>query len=344
MLEGLLQMPHRSSVIIEDRSTDYLFGANTKVVQNIFLPSLESWDRYFTPGEEQIGIYFDTLGCVTFSALNVVEAIFNYQIKHDMISTGNIEWLREHGYFDDNGYVNFSDRFTAKMSGTTHDGNSGQRVGDSIRKDGLVPERKWPYPNRQYTPVFVWEDFYKEIPQELIDLGKEFLKRFLIQYEITPTLNDIVMLQAYKNSPIQVFVHAWDNPVNDVFVMSDGAINHAVSAMRPKTLIRDHYKYKESFNKTLSEDFVLHYQGFKYTVTQINQRPMMRLIKGDKQPNVYAIDQQGRRRYIYDEVLFEKGFVKKLWGNWGTIETKPQAEVEAMPEASPIIEIMFDLV
>lgn len=77
--------------------------------------------------------------------------------------------------------------------------------------------------------------------------------------------------------------------------------------------------------------------------TLIDNPNMLHLIKGDKQPNVYTIDKSGERRYIYDEALFVKGRDKGVWGDWGTIEVKPQAEVEAMPESTPISETMFEL-
>ena len=103
-------------ILSDPKPTDYMFGGETQV-QGIELQPDGQWKDYLPVGEKQHSVYFDTMACVTFSALNALEILIKRQYGID---------------------INFSDRFTAKMSGTTTNGNYLYKVGDSIRKDGFV--------------------------------------------------------------------------------------------------------------------------------------------------------------------------------------------------------------
>ena len=98
-------------------STDYIQDQSSAVAYEEVNPSGD-WSAFLPVGESQIGLYGDTLACVTFSALNCLETLQKFK--------GND--------------TNYSDRFTAKMSGTTKNGNYLQAVANSIRHDGLVDE------------------------------------------------------------------------------------------------------------------------------------------------------------------------------------------------------------
>jgi hypothetical protein len=115
--------------------------------------------------------------------------------------------LQNWGYIK-NGKFNFSDRFTAKMSGTTNKGNTLTNVWDSIRKDGLVPEDMWPYPREQRKPVFSWDNFYSEITQNIKDFGKHILEIFDFQYEWVNLGNcqpDVEQIKVQlKQAPLQL--------------------------------------------------------------------------------------------------------------------------------------------
>jgi hypothetical protein len=75
---------------------------------------------------------------------------------------------------------NFSDRAVAKLSGTTYNGNTLQKVLDTIRHLGLVPESMWSFPDN-----ITWDEYYKDIPQNIIDFGKNFTDMFDVFYEWT---------------------------------------------------------------------------------------------------------------------------------------------------------------
>ena len=162
-------------VILGQRDTDYVGGTLPYKINNPsgdwtpYLP-LEEWQRFES---------FDTMACVSFSALNVVETFY---------------------YFKTGQRKNFSDRFTAKMSNTTPSGNYLYKVADSIRKDGLVDESDYPTPTQ-----FNWENYYSEIPIELKDKGKKFLDEWQVNYEFIDVTRGS-LLHHLKQSPIQVVI------------------------------------------------------------------------------------------------------------------------------------------
>lgn len=158
---------------------------------------ISSWYKYLPTNEMQIGTYFDTSGCVTFAILNQIETKLN-SLPHN-------QWLEENGYYDKNNKVNFSERFCLIQNGTTNRGNSGRKVYNSLRKTGLIPESRLPYPRLQREPVFDWDDFYDEsvITDEMIALGKEFKERFDIKYYF---VEQGQITEALKDSPLLCYV------------------------------------------------------------------------------------------------------------------------------------------
>lgn len=151
--------------------------------------------------EPQSNTWVDAMDCVTMSAHNCIET--HAKLK-------GID-------------LNLADRFTANLSGTTHGGNSFGNVWDSIVKyNGVVPEELWPF-----TPdIKTWEDFYKDIPQEVKDIGQESLKTLKIRYEYVPTSS---LTQSLKYSPVQIAIYAYPQQGADgVYVATTKKANHAV--------------------------------------------------------------------------------------------------------------------
>lgn len=250
----------------------YTFGAVTKAVENIFLED-GNWRLFLPTREKQHSIYFDSAGCCSFSALNVLEMIFNYQIKNKIISVGSMDWLNEKGYFDEQGMVNFSDRFIAKMSGTTKRGNTGLKVADTIRHSGLVPESLYGYPRTQRTPVFTWNNFYKEIPEDIKNLGLEFLKHFEINYERVYLNN---FSEALTHSPVQVFIPTGCPKIDGIYQRCDNAIGHAVVRIT-KDLVDNYHPLfdtyelsKDSYIRKVVSDYKYYPTGFKYLISDKN--------------------------------------------------------------------------
>lgn len=241
------------------RDTDYIAGA----VESI--GSLDNqtgdWSDYLPADELQNGVYFDSMACVTFSALNSLETQVNYLLKASKLPQEAFFYLRDNGYLKD-GTPNFSDRFIAKQSGTTPKGNSMVTVWDTVRKSGLIPEKDWTYDPAQRIPPFDWSDYYTAIPQPLVDKAVKFLDTFTVKYEWLVAGGSATPKQYaewLKAGPIQIATTTCPGWGTGTVNACDLATNHAVLLYKVDEQgfhIFDHYK---PFRKVLSSDYRIPY-------------------------------------------------------------------------------------
>lgn len=224
------------------------------------------WTPYLPTGEEQALAGLETMSCVSQSACKNIEMIMNKMLEDGKISPANRDWAKANGYFDGNGHWNFSGRAIAKLSGTTRNGNSLKNVGETIRKIGLAPESKWPF-----VAGMTWNEYYKYPSGEVIKLGRDFLERFQINYEVVP---EAQFAEGFKYAPLQTAAHAWCSLVNGIFQRCNGALNHAISIFKRDsnliTSIFDHYKLNGSFIKLAAKDFNFMDYGYRYLITEKN--------------------------------------------------------------------------
>lgn len=166
-------------IILGQRPQDYMAGAFTFISYGERNPSGD-WRPYLPVKEIQYGKE-DSLSCVSFSAANALEV----QIKHQ---TGQ--------------EINFSDRWLAKMSGTTREGNWLYKVGDTVRKFGMVLETDYPT-----SPNYTFDQYHADIPEplysELIEKGKAFLRQWDVKTEFVPATKE-AMLKHIKHAPLQI--------------------------------------------------------------------------------------------------------------------------------------------
>lgn len=176
-----------TGVIREQRETDYLSGTLPYEVRN----ATGDWRSYLPVTERQSNLSTETMACVSYSHTSSLEI----QAKK---MTGK--------------EYNWSDRFLARMSETTRNGNSLARVADSVRAFGLVNQETWPEPAN-----YTWDSFYSNIPQDVILKGKEEFP-FSIAYEwvgTTPT-----SLQYHlKHAPLQITIPG-SNPTHAVVLVA----------------------------------------------------------------------------------------------------------------------------
>jgi len=185
-----LDLNRNTGIIINPiNPLDWVAGGETGAVKKVLFEDGQA-DAYLPTIDETQAIYgLDVLACVTFSATSDLETKFNYYLKNNLFSQKTIDFLKNEGYIGADGTINFSDRFTARMSGTTKNGNSLEAVADSIRKfHGLVPEADWPAPKEMLSesdPSKKWDIYYQLPPQDVQDKGKRFLEHITIQREWT---------------------------------------------------------------------------------------------------------------------------------------------------------------
>lgn len=142
----------------------------------------QDWTPYLPTYEQQRKLE-ETYACVSFSLLNIIEAQLKQQGKE----------------------LNLSDRFLAKASGTTNKGNWVQNPPYSFTHDGWLLEEDYPYPEN-----ITFQEFYKEIPQELKDKAKKNYENadWTIQYQWLNSGNCNPNLEALKKelkqAPLQI--------------------------------------------------------------------------------------------------------------------------------------------
>lgn len=200
-------MKQTGLITVAPRWTDYKMQGET-TLKKVVLNAERDWKKYTSRAERQYVPGFDTLSCVTFSALNDLEMIGNLKVEKKLYTEENIKWLKDNGYFDDDGRLNFSDRFIAILSGTTMLGNDVVSVGNAIIKYGLIPEQDLPLAGNS------WAEYMdpNKISPAMLAKGKEFRARFLPGYEWVWFSNDAVfddnevkaLQEALQYAPVQI--------------------------------------------------------------------------------------------------------------------------------------------
>ena len=241
------------------KPSSFKFGVFTPIESKILNPEGD-WDPYLPIAEVQSNSNFDTWACVSSSATNILEVQFNYLYDKGLLLVDDLRWLSKRGYIID-GKFNFSEIYIAKLSNTRiGEGNTLDIVSETIQKYGLIPESKLPF--RKDMTV---EEYYAEIQQDLLDLGKEFLERFDIKHE---WVEKPMFEEALKYSPIQVCVDAWHLNSDGLYYFVD-KINHAVC--RKKIDIKQIFDTYEPFEKGLTKDYQYNYFGMKYFINFKNK-------------------------------------------------------------------------
>lgn len=167
-------------------SRDFIAGWVTGLPQEVvkkdgdwrdFYPTFE---KQYNPGK------YDTMSCVTFAAMNTLETMFKFKYGLE---------------------VNFSDRFTAKMSGTSRRGNWFVNVWNSIRHHGFVSEELYPFGGD------TWDEYMQEIPQEIKNEAKQEAEKYDIGYEWIVDreangryVGDDLLRWGLKRGPLQVSI------------------------------------------------------------------------------------------------------------------------------------------
>jgi len=252
---------------VQPTETDFIAGIKGGIVFEKRVPSGD-WTPWLPAGEpqyqsEQTAQYFhglDTMACVPFSALNAIEIQINGFLKNNALPAPTVARLQALGFLDENGLFNASDRFTAKISGTTPAGNTLTAVADAIRHNGLVPEKLWPWDIKQ---TFDWNSYYAEIPDAVKAAGLEFLKLFDVAYEWVSN-NPADIDQQLPHAPIQITTAVcpgWGT-VNPVPACG-GSQQHATVYYAPGMKIYDSYA---PYQKQFGAGYKI-YAAFKILIT-----------------------------------------------------------------------------
>lgn len=272
----------------------WIYKSNSHLLGGELNPTSD-WEQWLPVAEYQNLYGFDTMACVTYSFLNCIETLWKFQ--------GNSE-------------RNFSDRFLAVMSGTNRYGNTLDGVADGARRCGLVNESEYPH------NADSWNEYYKVISDEIIAIGKKFLKDYEIKAEYVRTYRLDDILEALKSSPLQVTVKYASGEGN---LNPTGDWNHAVTCygykMNEYWKIYDHYtqtkkKYVWNYEFGAINKFTL--QKIKPTFMTVQDNVLYQLVEG---LGGFALGLDGR--LIIDDVA-------KILASW---EVRNNGDTKGMTKA-----------
>lgn len=255
-----MQHPLENTGLIseEPKPKDWVAGSTSQLPYSAVLETAD-WRPFAPPGERQSFRKFDSMACVSYSLLDCLEV----QLRQQAAERNN------------------SDRFLAKMSGTTPQGNSLSRVADTFRISGDVIEDRWPA-----SDDFDWSAYYSAIPQDVIDKAAKYLPGVQFNYEFLPIFTDEDLRYHLKQAPLQVTVCAGQGWNQENVPPIDGEPNHAVCLLHVDAqgyrYVLDHYA---PFIKRLDPKFKL-FAKLKPTIKPkaMNQA---KVVKSKTSPTVY---------------------------------------------------------
>ena len=297
----------KTGVLIPEKiaESDFIAGSKNAIKYEEVNPSGD-WGQYLPIGEKQHSVYFDSKSCVSFSFLNVIETSLNYLMDNSLLPFSHFKFLKENGYFINN-EINFSDRALSKKSGTTNRGNYLTKVADTARHQGLLPESDWNYPVNQRNPIFDWDDFYKEIPQELKNKALKFLDYFGVQYEwvslsYAQASHDEIK-RHLKQSPLQLaapYCQGW-NSGNVVKKCNKRKASHATIIYRLADYIYD-FDHYAPFIKRLALDY---YMPYLMKIVLIIKKKTMKLYLDTGTGKQYIEGSDKVKRWLFNPIVLE---------------------------------------
>lgn len=309
------------------------------------------WLLYRSAGEQQFSIYMDSYGCVSFSFNNGVEENINWLIATGQLTkekvaellTSEKDQVMFWEFFNDNKEADLSDRALAKLSGTTKRGNTLSRVADAGRGNAenpgfAVPERVWPYPIKQRQPVFDWDDFYQDIPEDIV---KEYSRVFFSVFEITtefitPTWDSIS--RHLKHAPVQIsagWCPGWgiDRPVKACDRLSD----HATVIDGQEDGMYCDFDTYPGFDVRLAKDYKI--SGALKIIVEINKKitiPIMQvkenvLYQLVEAPGGFALGINGKLMIDSVDKIIASFMVRNKGSIAGKVATCTMAEWNSVP-------------
>lgn len=231
-----------------NRKLKGVFSAFIPKIKYEIRNELGDWSPYFGNYVGQRYGNYDTSTCWNFAGIEICETQLEYLWKTNQFSEETKQWFKDNGYIDSDGDFYLSRRWAAIISGVKDNGNDQDDFWDIIEKIGLIPFSMLPYSTEDAADELTQDDFNNEyfdpnvITPKMEALGKEFLKRVMIQHEEVGKRfqrKDIKQIEAeLKQSPLQL-----GHPVPQ-----DGSWNQQFVKWNGRT-IADHstelYKYTE---------------------------------------------------------------------------------------------------
>ncbi len=188
---------------------------------------------------------------------------------------------------------NWSDRFIAKMSGTTPRGNYLDKVADTVRSIGLVREEDWPAPIN-----YTWNSYYADIPQDVINKA---IKVNIAYESIVPSETEL--LYHLKQCPIQIVIPNPNPNHAVVLVHIENGLAYYFDSYSPylKTIAVNKIHYALKIVLTMPTNFTIYKNGSEYQLAhkakseegfaqQLFDAGLNHLLTSDGKPNFDEIN------------------------------------------------------
>lgn len=217
-------------------SISYEFGGMAGAEDKIIFPE-GSLISFLPEYETQANTYFDDFGCVSHSFENGAESVIHACI--DSFNPDLQKWIKDNFY--KNGKCNFSDRDLVVLSGTTSEGNSGNKVLETAQNIGLVSQDLGDFDAASRDTKLTKQYYYSYgRTEEAQKLADEWNKRVNIIGEWVVRSK---WEEASKRGALQIYVNAWYKNANGFYYNPTGRYNHAVlMADYPNNKLFDTYK------------------------------------------------------------------------------------------------------
>lgn len=271
---------YEGDVLIGHGKYDWVSGGNSAIIRKELVPNMD-WKPY--AGEQEIQFLYeylyDTLFCVSFSACSNIARFFMYYLSNNLMPAGDVLWLKDPvvdgvhypSYFK-NGFINFNERYVALNGGTTNKGAYQYAVGNGIRDFGLIPQSMFPYADNFNDNIS-----HKFITNEMFALGKEFNKRFSINYEWVYNIDE-----ALKYGPVQAVVRFANYEKPEDILSPNGETNHCIEIIFSTN---SYYEIDDTYNqqiKRYAKDKVHSFLAYSLTINKNNMDVAKFLRDNDK--------------------------------------------------------------
>jgi hypothetical protein len=244
------QNTNRGVLVAPRLASQWLFGGISPIV--VPQRKIANWAPFLPDSDPQSDALMDTMACLTFSGLHCIETQVNADIAAGRYPQATLDYFHSAGYMV-NGKFKCSARYSAKMNGTSIDGNYAAMVAQGFATDGLLPENDLPF-----VAGSTFAQYYSGVTPQMQVKAKLIYQYITVQYQELTEASQVPA--ALQNAPIQVCTPVcpgWDS--GSVVGMCSGSPQHAtmIYGMDPTTnSLLDFDTYKP-FEQKLASNYEL---------------------------------------------------------------------------------------
>lgn len=308
-----INMPVNAVILeTEQDPTRWVLGATSKIEYKELNPS-GSWLADRPTDERQSNRYVDSWGCTNFGGLSMLEIQLNFQIANGILSERALAFLRGNNcanisYIDENGKVNFADKYTYIKTGTrVGRGNYVYKTPDSARNVGLIPEAMLPWG----TPRTEFDIINPAQITPLMDqLASEFREIFIIEYEeiklpVGTTVQEAreIYQKHMKQAPLTLAIACCPGySTSDPIPMCYQEAIHCVGAINIEEILTTIYDSYPEFVKHLGDEYLLPYVLKSIIYEKKINETTMKAIKTENSPHIYLVNHTGDKKIMIVDV------------------------------------------